>query len=103
MGKKLLQVILGEVDRELGDECRAAPVGPGATWVDRCNIAEASRGMIAREGVTVALVQIGVVVAQIKRELLPGKRYADVPSGVAFVGDAVRESGEEPIEAIAGS
>src|SRR5262245_31715247 len=98
MGKKLLQVILGEVDRELGDECRAAPVGPGATWVDRRNIAEACRGVIAREGVAIALIQVRIIVAQVKRELLPGKRHANVPGGVALVGDAARESREDPIE-----
>src|SRR5216684_5138281 len=102
MGRRLLQVVLGQVNRELGDEGRAAPVGTYAGWLDRRDVAEAGRGMVAREGVAVALIQIRIEVAQVKRELLPGKRDADIPVGVALKGNAARE-GRYSIEAIGGS
>src|SRR5437764_14086461 len=46
--------------------------------------------MVAGEGVAVGLVQIGVNVAQIKGEHLPGPTNADVPGGVVRERDPVR-------------
>src|SRR5262249_5654193 len=81
----LFQVVLGQVDRELGDEGRAAPVGALAKRVDRRDVRASRRGVVAGKGVAIALVQVGIVVAQIERELLPGKSKANVPSGVVFI------------------
>src|SRR5262245_24916172 len=95
----LFQVVLGQVDRQLGDEGRAAPIRTQATWVDRRDIRESRCRVIAREGVAVALVQVGVVVAQVERELLPGKCDANVPVGVALKGNAVcKDCSWYPIE-----
>src|SRR5260370_31465120 len=89
MGRRLLQVVLGQVNRELGDERRAAPVGGRTTLVSGGKERTTCR-VITREGVAIALVQIRIKVAQVKRELLPGKCDADVPIGVALVRDAGR-------------
>ena len=52
--------------------------------------------VIAGEGVAVALVQVGVVVAQVEREHLPGEAEADVPGVVVFVRDAVGLLARQP-------
>src|SRR5690349_2204013 len=74
-GGRLLQAGQRCVDRELGDEGRAAPVGRRATRIDRR--AEHARGrMVAGEGVAVTLVQVGVVIAEVEREDLVGQAEA---------------------------
>src|SRR5215471_8777280 len=89
--RSLFQVVLGQINRELGDESRAAPVRAKSTGIDRREGAVEPRILSARKRVTVALVQIGVVVAQVERELLPGEGEAGIPVRVALVGEASRE------------
>src|SRR5262249_29830819 len=100
---ELFQVILGEVNRELGDEGRAAPLGTYAGGVDRRERAVEPGGVIAREGVAIALVQVGVVVAQVERELLPREGNAKIPRGIAFVRNAIRERRRKSVKRISRS
>src|SRR5258708_34720203 len=58
--------------------------------------------MIAGEGVAITLAQIGVDVAQINRKHLPGPAEADVPGGVALVGNATGER-SGAVERVAGA
>src|SRR5258708_16460047 len=103
MGRRLLQVVLGQVNRELGDESRAAPVGGRTTLVSGGKERTTCR-VITREGVAIAFVEIRIEVAQVKRELLPGKCDANVPVGVALVRDAARHRRQRnAIEAFARS
>ena len=62
----LFQVVPGQVNRELGDEGRAAPVRSKSARIDRCERAVEPRILSARECVAVTLVQIGVEVAAVK-------------------------------------
>src|SRR5712664_1892026 len=87
----LFQVILRQVDRQLGDKGCATPVGPCTKRIDGGDVVRASGGLGTCEGVAVALVKVGVKVAQIECELLPGERQANVPISVALVGNAARE------------
>src|SRR5690349_2123317 len=71
LSERLLESRQRGVDRELGDERRAAPVRARATRIDRGR-GHARRGVVAGEGVAVTLVEVGVVVAQVEREHLVG-------------------------------
>ena len=73
------------------DEGRAAPARAEPTRVDRGDAVREPRVLVAGEGVAVALVQVGIVVAEVEREHALGDADADVPGGVALVGNAVRE------------
>src|SRR5262252_5584675 len=86
-GKELFQVVLSQVNREIGDERGAAPPGARASWINR-RASDAARGVVAGKGVAIALAQVSIEVAQVKRELLPRKCDANVPGGVALVGDS---------------
>src|SRR5947207_12108794 len=91
---ELLQVShRGQVSRELHDAGCAAPVGAEPAGIDRGyeGRAEIGGAVIAREGVTIALRKVGVVVAQIQREHLVGEAYTDIPSVVAGLRNAKRE------------
>src|SRR4030088_1350700 len=88
----LLQVSQrGQVDLAGGDEGGAAPVGANPTRIDRGDVAQRRRGVVAGKGIAVALAEVGIVVAEIKREHALGDADTEVPSGVARVGNAVRE------------
>src|SRR5215472_1581315 len=82
--RSLFQVVLGQINRELCNERRTAPVRAKSARIDRREGAVKPRILGARERIAVALVQIGVEVAQVERELLPGKCNANVPVGVAL-------------------
>src|SRR5882672_4219214 len=94
-------VVLTQVKRELGDKGRTAPVGAGASGINR-GAENTARSVVVRKGIAIALVQIGVVVAQVEGERLPNERKAGVPGGVALKRNAAREAGH-CIEAIARS
>src|SRR6266481_4059753 len=94
-------VVLAQVKRELGDKGRTAPVGAGASRINR-GAEHTARGVVVRKGIAIALVQIGIVVAQGEGERLPNERKAGVPGGVALKRNAAREAGH-CIEAIARS
>src|SRR5271166_3522103 len=56
-----------QVGRQFRDEGRAAPVGAQAVRIDRARTARVERrGVVSGEGVTVALGQVGVVVAEVQ-------------------------------------
>ena len=75
-------------DRKLGDEGGAAPVGAKTTGILRGHIARRERrSLVAGEDVALRLGQVGIVIAQIQREHLPGKGEAGVPIQIARVGD----------------
>ena len=63
------------------------------------------RGVIAGESVAIGLAQVGVGVAQVKREHLPGPADASAPGGVAGVRDAggERGAGAGSVERVAGA
>ena len=98
---RLFEVILGQINRKLGDEGCAAPVGAKSAGIDRGEGAVEPGVLGARERVAVAFIEIGVKVAQIERELLPRKPEADVPIGIALIRNAAREA-DYRIEAIRG-
>src|ERR1044071_8456133 len=76
----LLQVgVDRQVGREPGDEGRTAPLRAQAARIDRRDVGRAGGGVIAGEGVAITLVQVGVDVAQIDREHLPGPAEARIP------------------------
>src|SRR6266436_6558319 len=93
MGRRLLQVVLGEVNRELGDECRAAPVRSHSTRIDRREGTVEPGVLGARERIAIALVQVGVEVTQVERELLPSECETNVPVVVALERKATPEAG----------
>src|SRR5262249_55532006 len=70
---------------------RSAPIRAEAARIDRTEVAEIPRRVIAGEGIAVGLAQVGVVVAEVEREDALGDAEADVPGGVALVGNASRE------------
>src|SRR5262249_55775527 len=87
----LLQIGHGrQVELAGRDEGRAAPAGADPARIDRGEIAREPCRVVAGEGVAVALVQVGVVVPEVEREHALGDADADVPSGIAAVGNAVR-------------
>ena len=81
----LLQVRIGrQVEGELGDKGRSAPVRAKAARIDGCDVAEAEGcPLIAGEDVAIRSRQIGVGVAQVEREDLVGEGQPRVP-GVVF-------------------
>src|SRR5215471_15740226 len=83
----------GEVELARHDEACAAPDRAKAAGIDGGDIPELARGVVAGEGVAVTLVQIGVVIPEVEREYALSDAEADVPSGVARIGNAVRERG----------
>src|SRR5215831_14510567 len=88
----LLQVRDGrQVKRELGDAGGTAPVGAETAGVDRREAAAEPSGVVAGEGVAITLREIGVVVAQIKREHLVGEAKTYVPSVVARLRNTKRK------------
>src|SRR5215472_6740489 len=89
--RSLFQVVLGQINRELCNESRAAPVRAKSARIDRCEGAVEPSILSARKRVTIALVQIGVIVAQVERELLPGEGEAGIPVRVALVGHAANQ------------
>src|SRR5215470_8872524 len=77
--KILFQVVLGQINRELGDKRGAAPGGPHAGRIDRRERAVEPGRVIAGKGVAIALVQVGIEVAQVKRKLLPRECNSNIP------------------------
>src|SRR5262245_18457371 len=73
------------------NEGGAAPTRAEATRIDQGEVTDEACGIVAGEGVAVTLVHVGVEVTEVEREYGLGDRDADVPGGVALVGDAVRE------------
>src|SRR4051794_32273761 len=70
---KLLDVgVDRQVGREPGDEAATAPIGTETTRIDWGDAGRAGRRVVAGEGVAVALAEVGVDVAQIDCENLPG-------------------------------
>src|SRR5215212_5045385 len=65
------------------DEGRAAPARAEAARVDRSDGVREAGVLVTGEGVAVALVQVGIVVAEVEREHALGNADADVPGGVA--------------------
>src|SRR5262245_22212447 len=65
--------------------------------------------MIAGESVTLGLAQVGVAVAQINREDLPGPADADAPGGVIGIRNTIRivskaaQSDRAAVEPVAGA
>src|ERR1700704_5566335 len=84
----------GQVSRELDDAGCAAPIRAKPTGIDRGYEARAGVGgaVIAGEGVTIALREVRVGVAQIERENLVGKADADIPGVVAGLRNAIGEN-----------
>src|SRR5215831_10565155 len=72
------------------DEAGAAPIGAEPTRIDRGEARGEGRRVVARERVAVALVHVGVVIAEVEREHAFGDGEADVPRGVAAVRNAIR-------------
>src|SRR5258708_974709 len=90
----LLQVgHCGQVSRELGDAGGPTPIRTKATRIDCGNVGRAKIGsaVITGEGVTIALREVGVGVAQIEGEHLVGKADTDVPGVVAGLRNAEGE------------
>ena len=82
----------------------------GPTRIDRRDVGGSAGVEGAGEGVTVALRQVGVGIAQVEGEHLVGEADANIPGVIAGVGDAIREwpskawIGEgRPVERIGGS
>src|SRR5271166_3459633 len=74
----------GQVERELGDEGRSAPVRSKAAWIDGRDVADAyGSGVVGCENVAAALRKVGVGVAEVEREDLIGEGQPDVP-GIVF-------------------
>ena len=103
--ENLLQVgDRGQVSRELDDAGCAAPIraerSRAGAGIDRGYEARARVGgaVIAGEGVTIALREVRVGVAQIEREDLVGKADADIPGVVAGSGMPL---GKGPPKAVA--
>ena len=80
----------GQVSRQLDDAGRAAPVAnrrpPGLIAVRIVGPVEVGGREVGGEGVTGALRQVGVGVADVQREHLVGEADADVPGVVARLG-----------------
>src|SRR5215510_12474821 len=99
----------GQVELAGHNEDLAAPVGAEPEQIDRGEAAVEPRGVVTGEGVAVTLVQAGVVVAEVQREHALGETEADVPGGVAGIGNAVGErrdagpAGAGAVEAVAGA
>src|SRR6195256_1631424 len=93
----------GQVSRELDDAGCAAPIraerSRAGAGIDRGYEARARVGgaVIAGEGVTIALREVRVGVAQIEREDLVGKADADIPGVVAGLRNAVGEGSTKGI------
>ena len=68
----------------------------------RCHTTGRERcGLVAGEDAAFRLRQVGVVVAQVKRERFPAEGEADIPGQIAGVGNTARES-RNGIEGITG-
>src|SRR5262245_66058190 len=72
------------------DESRAAPAGAEPSRIDPAEVPREPCRVVAGEGVAVTLAVVRVVVPQVEREHALGDADADVPGGVAVVGNAVR-------------
>src|SRR5262249_28555791 len=73
------------------DEGGAAPVRAEPTRIDPGEIPREPCRVVAREGVAVTLAVVRAVVPQVEREHGLGDADADIPGGVAVVGNAVRK------------
>src|SRR5215831_16545039 len=72
------------------DESSAAPVGAEPTRINAGEVAREPRRVVAGESVAVTLAVVRVVVPKVEREHALGDADADIPGGVAVVGNAVR-------------
>src|SRR5262249_37473134 len=86
----LLQIGCGRQIELAGyDERRAAPIGAEPSRINRGEVTREPCRVVTRERVAVALVQVAVVVAEVGGEHARGEGEADVPGGIARVGNAV--------------
>src|SRR5262249_60476637 len=72
------------------NESGAAPGGAEPTRINPGEFAREPCRVVAREGVAVTFAVVRVVVPQVEREHALGDADADVPGGVAVVGNAIR-------------
>ena len=88
---RLLQISRGrQIELARRDESSAAPVGAEPTRINAGEVAREPCRVVAGESVAVTLAVVSVVVPQVEREHVLGDADADVPGGVAVVGNAVR-------------
>jgi hypothetical protein len=72
------------------NEGRAAPIGAEPAGVGRGEARRERGRVVARQRVAVTLVQVSVRVTQVEGEYALGDADADIPGGVAAIGNAVR-------------